>query len=766
MKRLISIFVMILGCVSITCAAAPAPLTTLRAIHSLTNEQARQTLPVAFEATVTYYRGYSHFLTIQDGDMAIFVRTTKIFKLLPGDQVLVRGTTRAGFRPDVLSSDITVLYHGAVPEPVPATYEEMVRVQRDNVLVTVHGIVHSADLTLLANADVCSARVLLVMDGGAIELHVDTDDENALKGLLDAEVEVTGTVEGKFDGKWQLTGVGLDVSSLANIKILHRTGASPWSLPVTPMNEILSGYHVKNLSQRMLVHGIITYYQPGSAVVLQNGAGSLWITTRSSAPLRVGDQADATGFPGVLNGFLILTQGEIRDNLIPSPITPLPATWQDLVRSAHFFDLVSFQGEVVMKVRESTQDQYVLSSDGRMFSAIYRHPEIAGSQTPPMKNIPIGSRVNVTGICFFILENSKPSDHEAPFNILMRTPDDITVVAGPSWLNVRNLILLVGFLLAMVVVVGARGWYIERKVRHQTAALAYIERRRSRILEDINGSLPLAEIVEQITELVSFKLHGAPCWCQIAEGARLGNCPSKLSALRIVQHEIPARSGPPLGMIFAGFDPLTKSCADECEVLSMAAGLATLAIETRRLYSDLLHRSEFDQLTDIHNRFSLDKHLDVLIEEARLKAGIFGLIYIDLDEFKLVNDLYGHQVGDLYLQEVALRMKHQLRSHDMLARLGGDEFAALVSVVPNRAGVEEIAVRLERCFDGPYEVEGHVLHGSASVGIALYPEDGAIKDSLLSAADAAMYAAKHTKSQLGSWVAEQENTALILEDPI
>jgi len=65
----------------------------------------------------------------------------------------------------------------------------------------------------------------------------------------------------------------------------------------------------------------------------------------------------------------------------------------------------------------------------------------------------------------------------------------------------------------------------------------------------------------------------------------------------------------------------------------------------RRLYSDLVHRSEFDLLTDIHNRFSLDKHLNALIEEARMKASIFGLIYIDLDDFKQVNDVYGHQVG-------------------------------------------------------------------------------------------------------------------------
>jgi hypothetical protein len=93
--------------------------------------------------------------------------------------------------------------------------------------------------------------------------------------------------------------------------------------------------------------------------------------------------------------------------------------------------------------------------------------------------------------------------------------------------------------------------------------------RRSRILEDINGSLPLAEIIEHITELVSFKLHGAPCWCQIADGALLGNCPPKLTDLRIVRQEIPSRSGPPLGELFAAFDPLTKPTAAESETLSL-----------------------------------------------------------------------------------------------------------------------------------------------------------------------------------------------------
>ncbi len=125
-----------------------------------------------------------------------------------------------------------------------------------------------------------------------------------------------------------------------------------------------------------------------------------------------------------------------------------------------------------------------------------------------------------------------------------------------------------------------------------------------------------------------------------------------------------------------------------------------------------------------------------------------------------MNDQYGHRVGDLYLQEVSMRMKRQLRSADLLARLGGDEFAVLVPMVHNRSDVEEIAARLEQCFAAPFSVEGYVLRGSASVGIALYPEDGTTKDSLLSAADAAMYVEKHMKRADGT-VAETSDDSQV-----
>jgi diguanylate cyclase (GGDEF)-like protein len=325
---------------------------------------------------------------------------------------------------------------------------------------------------------------------------------------------------------------------------------------------------------------------------------------------------------------------------------------------------------------------------------------------------------------------------------------------------VQNLILLVGLLLVIVFGIGARGWLIERRVRRQNAALAHIEQRRNRILVDINGSRPLAEVIERITELVSFKLRGAPSWCQIADGAMIGNCPSRRAGLRVVQHEILARSESPLGTIFVALDQRTKPRVIETEALDMAAELATLAIETRRLYTDLLRRSEFDQLTDINNRFFLDKRLDQVIAECQLNADTFGLIYIDLNGFKQVNDHYGHHIGDLYLQQVALRMTHQLRPSDVLARLGGDEFAVLVPSVRTRAEITEIAMRLERSFDDPFAIDGHHLRGSASMGIALYPEDGATKDDLLNAADSAMYSVKHAKRKFDAAVEKSLKTAL------
>ena len=728
-------------------AAAPDTITSLAALHSLTNDEAAQSIPVAFEATVTYHIPGSIGLFVQDGGFAIYADAPENVTLTPGDRVLVRGKTAPGFRPDIEAESVTVLGHGAVPAPVPASYTRLVRGDFDCLRVTVRGKVRSADLVTYGK--VANLYLELLMDGGPVDAIIDSSDSSMLGKLPGTEVEVTGSAAAIFDSKSQLTGILLKVPAISDLKVLQEAPSSPDALPFTPLDEILGHSYVRDLSERVRVEGTITYYLPGAALVLQDGARSLWIETKNEQPLTIGDRATASGYPAVRNGVLSLANAEVEDSYQRSPLTPQRVGWDELYSGTNAFNLISTEGQLVKEGREEYQDEYLLTTGGHLFTVLYRHiDEDLGFELPPMKQIPVGATVRVTGITS-VSYGSNPFEGPAGFDVLLRSFDDIEVVAKPSWRNVHNLTRLVGILLAVIFIIGIGVIWTERQARLRHATTANLERRRGKILEDINNSQPLAEILENINELVSARLGGAPCWIQVKDGATLGNFLSENSraGLRVVEEPILSRSGPALGAICAVLGPHTRPGTVETESLMQAAGLAKLAIETSRLYSDLVHRSEFDLLTDIQNRFSFEKQIEAAIEAARQSAGIFGLLYIDLDDFKQVNDQFGHHTGDLYLQEVALRMKRQLRPGDILARLGGDEFAVILPNIRGRADVEEITLRLERCFEQPFTWEGCTVNGTASIGIAIYPADGTTRDSLLSAADAAMYVAKQTNPQ-------------------
>ncbi len=740
---------MVTACAASAVAAPPATITSLAALHSLTNDEAAQSIPVAFEATVTYHIPGSVGLFVQDGGFAIYADAPQNATLTPGDRVLVRGKTAPGFRPDIEAESVTVLGHGEVPAPVPASYTQLVRGDFDCVRVAVRGTVRSADLVTYGK--VANLYLELSMEGGPIDVILNSSDSSILGKLPGAEVEVAGSTAAIFDSKQQLTGIILKVPAISDLRVLQEAPSSPDALPFTPMDEIFGHSYVRDLSERVRVEGTITYYLPGAAAVLQNGTRSLWIETRDEQPLTIGDRATASGYPAVRNGVLTLANAEVEDSRQRSPLTPRGVGWDDLYAGTNAFNLISTEGQVVKEGREEYQDEYLLTTGGHLFTVVYRHiDEDLGFQLPPMKQIPVGATVRVTGITS-VSYGSNPFEGPAGFDVLLRSFDDIEVVARPSWLNVHNLTWVVGILLGVIFIIGIRVIWTERQARLHNATMADLERRRGKILEDINNSRPLAEILENINELVSEGLGEVPCWIQVKDGATLGNFVSGNSraGLRVVEEPILSRSGPALGAICAAFGPHTRPDAVQTGSLAQAAGLARLAIETSRLYSDLVHRSEFDLLTDSHNRFSFEKQIEIAIEAARQSAGIFGLLYIDLNDFKDVNDRFGHHIGDLYLQEVALRMKGQLRPGDILARLGGDEFAVILPHVRSRTDVEEITLRLERSFEQSFTREGCTVFGTASIGIAIYPADGTTRDSLLSAADAAMYVIKQTRRSKG-----------------
>src|SRR5215469_11787565 len=417
--------------------AYAAPLRTLRAVHSLTNVEAKQALPVDFEATVTYYDSAGRDLFVQDGELAIYVFAQPGASLVPGDHVRVQGKTDGDFRPDVIANAVTLLRHGVPLPPAHPTFAQLIRTDFDCVRVTMRARVRSANV--VRDKAETSIYLNLLADGGYVDATVLGQDGSRLKDLLDAEVEVTGVVAGKFDSRMQLAGIMLQVPSLEDVTVIRSAATKPGALPITPMDKILNGYSVDDRNERVRVRGSITYYQPGTALALEDGDRSLWIATQFEGPLYIGDVADATGFPDVHDDYAILTESEVTDIGLRDPVRPVRSDWTELAAGKRAFDLVSTEGKVLVSVRGAAQDEYVLDSDGRLFSAIYRHPDLPASILPAMKQVAVGSRVRVTGICT-LEHGSNPLGDPVAFNILLRGFEDVQVVRGPSWFNLRHMI--------------------------------------------------------------------------------------------------------------------------------------------------------------------------------------------------------------------------------------------------------------------------------------------------------------------------------------
>ncbi len=147
------------------------------------------------------------------------------------------------------------------------------------------------------------------------------------------------------------------------------------------------------------------------------------------------------------------------------------------------------------------------------------------------------------------------------------------------------------------------------------------------------------------------------------------------------------------------------------------------------------------RLTDLPNRVLFREQLEHELE--RIKRGEqLAMLYIDIDEFKSVNDSLGHPVGDELLKAVASRLRHCVRDTDFVARLGGDEFAIVQTGIGQPSDVMELVRRIYQAIREPYECLGHHVTADASIGIALAPHDGTDLDQLLKSADLAMYGAK------------------------
>lgn len=186
---------------------------------------------------------------------------------------------------------------------------------------------------------------------------------------------------------------------------------------------------------------------------------------------------------------------------------------------------------------------------------------------------------------------------------------------------------------------------------------------------------------------------------------------------------------------------LAERMAIESELAEARDDLSKSQVETEEAQQIALQ----DALTGIPNRVSFEQGFDHGLIQAQRHGWGLAVLFIDLDEFKSINDLYGHDVGDQVLQMVANRLRSSLREEDLVSRWGGDEFVCLLFDVKQEADATRLAEKIIEQVAEACEFQGTTFSINASIGIAIYPTDGETAEILFKKADTAMYKAKETE---------------------
>ena len=223
-------------------------------------------------------------------------------------------------------------------------------------------------------------------------------------------------------------------------------------------------------------------------------------------------------------------------------------------------------------------------------------------------------------------------------------------------------------------------------------------------------------------------------YLDVAEPVQVNNQQIGTVAIRATLDELFAR--------LATYAGLTLAVA-LCSLALAWALVASMRRAVRKAEEHLHFLAHVDSVTALPNRHEFNERLSSALEQADRNETAVGLLLLDLDNFKVVNDTLGHDCGDILLKLVAERLRETLRSTDIICRIGGDEFVIIVEPSEQEAEVEAVARKILDALTAPFALGGHQLYVSASIGVSLYPRDARDAGTLTRSADTAMYHAKH-----------------------
>jgi len=774
---------MLLAWAPLGAQTAQKALTSVAAVRQLSAAEAAKALPVDVTGVVTYSNPAEGDLFIQEGNGWIYVEPDKKYSIAPGSRVMVNGTTGASYSTQIISKSIQATGMAPLPQPAFLSYEEAVKRENDCRYVTMQGIVRAASYQTMAG----SSLYLLRMEDGdkMIDVVVLDYPQFSPSRLLDATVRVTGALGGKFDvTNDRILALRINVSNSDAIQVVHAGDAESAGHELMPLAALLKSNEALRYRHRVFTSGMVTLYVPGEKLVVQDGDSSLMVETRQTDPVGIGGRVEVTGFATAGDGVAGLESGQF--SILPgeATVTPRSITFADAMTGLYDNKLVSIEGEVISQTRESHLDTIILRSNNSVFPVVFRK---RANDVDPFPTYARGTRIRATGVCMVHVRGFWGAVES--IQVQVRSPEDIAVVANASWWTLEHLFVVTSAILGFALLALAWGlrmrWRLLEKEKllrlkseleaSRMSTVARMEQQRSHILELINSFQPLPIVLAAIQANAEEMWAGPRGYTHVLENRRLKLMtrshlmpemivrledldPSESEAAcaeavrrhglvgptpmrNVWSRPIQSSRGEVLGtMTFEGGegDPLPLNM----EAFEFGCNLAAIAIDNRRLYENVLHRSEHDQLTGLANRTLVDRRLEEALERAHANQSYAALLYLDLDDFKNVNDSHTHRVGDAYLIEVAQRFKACLRECDTLGRIGGDEFIAVLTDLGEAEIAHSIAERLVHAMDEPFAIEGHTIRGAVSIGLAFYPSSSSSAIGIMQFADHAMYAAK------------------------
>ena len=470
-------------------ATAPPPITTAAEVKALTAEMAKQERPVTIRGVVTaILADYLHGAVVQDATKGIFISLQNIPDPKPlqlGEYYQIEGVTDPGsFAPIVVARRITHLGAGSWPQPLHATWEQLINGSLDTQYAEVDGVVTA----------IRSHQIEMLTQGGKISLELDDLQPEDLAGCENALVQIRGCAFAFFN----LQTHELDASSLrilgGAIEVLQPAPHDLFDASQKSMGELLLYDPKAAPFRRLKVNGQVIYGRAGN-YYLTDGTNGMRVTTRNSDLLAVGDLVEAVGFLELGGPAAELKEAVMRKTGRAAPPAPARLTPDQLLLARHAGTRVQVDATLMNQWREGSE--YVLELQSGFLAIRARMDGRGQSVSLP----PPGSRLELTGVD--APQGNRARDGTVSgFELLLHSPMDMRVLATPPWWTLKRVLVVAGILAALLCAVlvwnkelqrkvQERGWQLETEIRNrQQAELKHAaEAERARIARDLHDEL-------------------------------------------------------------------------------------------------------------------------------------------------------------------------------------------------------------------------------------------------------------------------------------